>query len=67
LYANGSRPKAALLIYDEPDSLPDQPIPLIIGDENNHLYAFDGEIDEVRLYNRALSDVEIWALWIADQ
>jgi hypothetical protein len=53
--------------YPEPNRLPDYPIPLIIGDENNHLYAFNGEIDDVRLYNRALSDAEIDALWHADQ
>ena len=53
--------------YPEINSLPDYHIPLIIGDENNHLYAFDGVIDEVRLYNQALSDAEIRALWRADQ
>ena len=53
--------------YPEPNSLPDYHIPLIIGDENNHLYAFNGLIDDVRLYNRVLSDAEIWALWNANQ
>ncbi len=53
--------------YPELNTLPDYHIPMIIGDENNHLYAFNGVIDEVRLYNRALSDAEIWALWRADQ
>ena len=52
--------------YPELNTLPDYHIPMIIGDENNHLYAFNGVIDEVQLYNRALSDNEIWALWRAD-
>ncbi len=52
--------------YPELGSLPDNHIALIIGDENNHLYAFDGVIDGVRLYNRALSESEVWALWNGD-
>lgn len=47
----------------ETNSLPDYPIDLIIGDENNFLYPWGGMIDEVRLYNRALSDTEISALY----
>jgi hypothetical protein len=47
-------------------SLPDNPIALIIGDENNHLYAFDGVIDDVRLYKRILSEAEIWTLKYSD-
>ena len=47
--------------YTELQSLPDYHIPLIIGDENNHLYAFDGAVDDIRLYSRALSDAEIEA------
>lgn len=53
--------------YTELQSLPDYHIPLIIGDENNHLYAFDGAVDDIRLYSRALSDAEIGALWSANQ
>jgi hypothetical protein len=53
--------------YTELQSLLDNPIALIIGDENNHLYAFDGEIDDVRFYDRVLSDAEIWALWSVGQ
>ena len=45
--------------YADLQSLPDHGIPLIIGDENNHLDAFDGVIDDVRLYNRVLSEAEI--------
>jgi hypothetical protein len=52
--------------YTEPLSLPDNPIALIIGDENNHLYAFDGLIDDVRLYHRVLTESEIWALRYSD-
>ena len=53
--------------YTDLQSLPDNPIPLIIGDENNHLYAFDGVIDDVRLYNRVLSEAEIWTLKYSDR
>ena len=53
--------------YPEPSSLPDYHIPLIIGDENNHLYAFNSLIDDVQLYNRVLSDAGTWALWNANQ
>ena len=53
--------------YPDLQSLPDNHIPLIIGDENNHLYAFDGVIDDVRLYNRVLSEAEIWTLKYSDQ
>ncbi len=56
-----------VLTYTDPVALPDYHIPLIIGDENNHLYAFNGAIDDVRFYNRALSDEEVTALWHADQ
>lgn len=52
--------------YEDLQSLPDYHLALIIGDENNHLYAFNGVIDDVRLYSRALSDAEIWALWSAN-
>jgi hypothetical protein len=34
--------------FTDLQSLPDNHIPLIIGDETNHLYAFDGVIDDVR-------------------
>lgn len=53
--------------YTGLQSLPDYHIALIIGDENNHLYAFDGAVDDIRLYSRALSDAEIGALWSASQ
>ena len=53
--------------YPDLQSLPDNPIALIIGDENNQLYAFDGVIDDVRLYHRVLSEAEIWTLKYADQ
>jgi hypothetical protein len=56
-----------VLTYTDFTALPDNHIPLIIGDENNHLYAFNGVIDDVRFYSRALSDAEIAALWIAQQ
>ena len=55
------------MTYDDAGSLPDDHIPLIIGDENNHLYAFNSIIDDVRLYGRALSDEETTALWQADR
>jgi Concanavalin A-like lectin/glucanases superfamily len=58
-YVDGAR----VLTYSDTVTLPDYHIPLIIGDENNHLYAFDGAIDDVRLYHRALSDAEVVALW----
>ena len=38
----------------------------ISGDENNHVY-FDGLIDEPSVYNRALSDSEILAIYEAGQ
>jgi alpha-tubulin suppressor-like RCC1 family protein len=53
--------------YAELQSLPDDHVPLIIGDENDHLYAFDGVIDDVRLYHRVLSEEEIRILKYADQ
>jgi PKD repeat protein len=53
--------------YTDLQSLPDNHIPLIIGDENNHLYAFDGVIDDVRLYDRVLSEAEIWTLKHSDR
>jgi hypothetical protein len=52
--------------YAELQSLPDDHIPLIIGDENNHLSAFEGVIDDVRLYNRVLSEEEIRRLKYAE-
>ncbi len=48
--------------YTDTLNLPDNPIALIIGDENNHLYAFDGDIDDVRIYDRLLSEAEMWTL-----
>lgn len=39
--------------------------PLAIGNQNNQTAAFDGVIDEVRIYNRALSASEIQALYEA--
>jgi alpha-tubulin suppressor-like RCC1 family protein len=53
--------------YTDLLNLPDNPIALIIGDENNHLYAFDGIIDDVRLYNRVLTEAEITILKHAEQ
>jgi alpha-tubulin suppressor-like RCC1 family protein len=53
--------------YTELQSLPDDHIPLIIGDENDQLDAFDGVIDDVRLYNRVLSEAEIGALKNTEQ
>ena len=38
----------------------------ISGDDNNHVY-FDGLIDEPSVYNRALSDAEIAAIYSAGQ
>jgi hypothetical protein len=41
--------------------------PFTIGDRNDpgHHYYFDGSIDDVRIYNRALSAEEIWQLYQA--
>jgi alpha-tubulin suppressor-like RCC1 family protein len=54
---------ALVLTYADSSPLPNYHIPLIIGDENDHLSAFNGIIDDVRLYSRALADDEIQALW----
>jgi PKD repeat protein len=54
-----------VLTYTDFAYQPDDHIPLIIGNDNHHLSPFRGAIDEVRLYNRALSDAEIAALWVA--
>jgi hypothetical protein len=56
-----------VLTYTDAVSLPDNHMPLIIGDENSHLNPFSGVIDDVRLYCRALSDQEIMALWVAER
>ncbi|MEM7032275.1 MAG: LamG-like jellyroll fold domain-containing protein [Chloroflexota bacterium] len=50
-----------------PASIPTTTEPLTIGDTNEVSNAyFSGEIDEVSLYNRALSDSEIQAIFAAD-
>jgi hypothetical protein len=56
-----------VLTYTDFAYQPDDHIPLIIGDDNHHLSPFNGVIDDVRFYSRALSDAEIAALWIARQ
>jgi alpha-tubulin suppressor-like RCC1 family protein/PKD repeat protein len=54
-----------VLTYTDFSYAPDDHIPLIIGNDNDHLSPLNGAIDDVRLYNRALSDAEIAALWAA--
>jgi hypothetical protein len=48
----------------DPSPLPNRPIALTFGDESARAYALGAVIDDVRLYNRALSDAEVTQLFL---
>ena len=48
-----------------PDSVPDNSIPLQIGARGNGAYKFNGTIDNVMIFNKALTPEEIAALYNA--
>jgi len=54
---------ALALTQDEFSSLPNNSISMIIGDENYFAFPFTGIIDDIRIYNRALTGDEILALY----
>ncbi|MFW9991226.1 MAG: LamG domain-containing protein [Candidatus Odinarchaeota archaeon] len=41
----------------------DNSVPVHIGQKNDGTFSFDGKIDEVAIYDRALSSTEIWGLY----
>ena len=61
LYINGA--KVAEMADGTTGDITSTPLPLIIGNNNNHNRNFLGSLDEITMYNAALSDTEIKELY----
>ena len=61
LYVNGV--KVAEMVDGTTEDITSSPLPLVIGNNNNHDRNFLGAMDEITMYNSALSDTEIQELY----
>jgi hypothetical protein len=61
LYLNGA--VAAATTFGDPVTLPNNPLELRLGADSNGLHAFDGLLDQLTLYDQALTEAEVQTLY----